>query len=158
MSTLSPPLTLPAVGSMAVYQTLLTLQPVVATFGTRILNMPFADQWTDYPFLLHHSEPGESGFGHTIGFNHKPESWRGRYVVRLECEGPSVDPVLAAQFAIQERFASGNLDGPDGYFVTAELIEAWPQVLGAGSMEEGGVIYSKTGDFYTLEVLNMLGA
>jgi hypothetical protein len=155
MSTLSPPLTLPAVGSLAVYQTLLSLSAVTDTFGASILNMPFASADVPYPFLLHHAEPGGDGYGMTIGIGHAPESWRGRYVVRLECEGESTDPVLTALYAIQTRFAAGPLVAPSGYFVTAEPLEPWPQILGAGSMEEGGVIYSQTGDFYTLEVLNL---
>lgn len=155
MSVLTPPLTLPAVGSLAVYQTLAALTAVTDTFGTRVLNMPFAPESTQYPFLLHHSEPGGDGYGLPIGIGHQPESWRGRYVVRLECEGESTDPVLTALYAIQQRFAAGPLVAPDGYFVSAEPLEPWPQILGAGSMEEGGVIFSQTGDFYTLEVLNL---
>lgn len=155
MSTMSPPLTLPAVGSLAVWETLKTLAPVTTTFADRVLNMPFASEGTAYPFLLHHSEPGGDGYGLALGFGRKPESWRGRYVIRLECEGESTDPVLSALYAIQERFASGPLVAPAGYCVTAEPLEPWPQILGAGSLEEGGVIYSQAGDFYRLEVLNL---
>lgn len=155
MSTLSPPLTLPAVGSLAVWETLKTLSAVTDTVGDRIFNMPFAPEGTLYPFLLHHAEPGGDGYGLTIGHFRRPESWRGRYPIRLECEGESLYPVLDALYAIQERFASGPLVAPTGYFVAAEPLEPWPQILGAGSMEEGGVIFSQTGDFYMLEVLNL---
>ncbi len=154
MSVLTPPLTLPQVGSMAVYSTLLTLPGVTDAVVDRILNMPFADELTAYPFLLHHSEPGEKGYSAPISFGHKPEAWVGRYVIRLECEGPSVDPVLGALYAIQERFLAGPLVSPTGYFVTAEPIEPWPQTNGAGSLEDGGIIYSIAGDYYRLEVLN----
>lgn len=154
MSVVTPPLTLPAVGSMAVYQTLLSIPDAVATFGGRLFNMPFAPEMTAYPFCLHHAEPGGEGYGATIG-QRRPESWRGRYVLRYECEGESLGPLLTAHYAIQERFATGALVAPDGYFVQAIPLELWPQILGAGSMEEGGVIYSQTGDFYTLEVLNL---
>jgi len=155
MSVVTPPLTLPAVGSIAIFQTLLTIPEAVEAFGNRMLNMPFAPELTAYPFLLHHAEPGGDGYGLTLGSFRRPESWRGRYVVRMECEGESIASLLSAQYAIQGRLASGSLVAPDGYFVTAEPLEPWPQILGAGSMEEGGSIFSQTGDFYTLEVLNL---
>lgn len=154
MSVLSPSLTLPEIGSMAVYETLLTIPAVVAATDGQIINRAVAADGEDYPFLLHHNEPGTESYGRALGFGRPPESWRSRYVIRLACEGPSVDPIIGAVYAIQQRFLAGPLIAPPGYFVSAELVDTWPQTNGAGSLEDGGIIYSIAGDYYRLEVLN----
>ncbi len=148
-------LTLPEIGSVAVYETISSIAAVTQTCGLRVLNLPFAPHGTALPFCLHHTEPGLGRFTAPLGAFRAPDTWIGRYVVRLICDGESTEPVLPARYAIQQRFVSGRLIAPEQYFVTATLLEPWPQQMGAGSMEEEGRIYSQLGDYYELEVLNL---
>jgi hypothetical protein len=148
-------LTLPEIGSVAVFETIKAIPGFTAICGLRVFNMPMAPMGTDVPFCLHHTEPGLGRFSAPLGAFVMPDTWTGRYVVRLICEGESAAPILPARYAIQQRFVTGRLNSLDGYFVTATLQEPWPQQLGAGSMDEEGRIYSQVGDFYELEVLNL---
>lgn len=141
------------IGSQAVYATLQTVPALTDLVGSCITNRPFAAEELAYPFCLHYAEPGGAGYGAALNSLRLPDTLVLRYVVRLICEGESTDPIDPAADAILQRFSQGYLVSPVGYQVIARPLEPWPQILGAGAIEEGGVIYSETGDFYELEIL-----
>lgn len=142
------------IGSAAIQTALELLTTVTDVVGQRMFNAGFIPQDARYPALLHYSEPGGLGFDDFVSSSSLFATYTMRYVILISCEGESTEQIAPASLAVIQRFKKGYVPCEPGYSVFTKLLDLWPQLLGTGTIEQGGVIYRQMGSFYEVQVNN----